>query len=386
MKKRLLFSGLFLLALLLFTGCSSEERDFTGQVKVVYELEGGTYQNCQRPVEQYYAFEAGTVNTIAPPDTFSGKDITRAGYTLEGWYTDRVEAADGTVTYRNRWDFNTDRVGDDGITLYARWKKNVSYTYEVCYYNDDGTVQVLGSYPVNAGEAFDDYLNYANKRSGYTALGSFTDGDGNPWDMTAGHPGGETNLAIRVFPAYIEGNYRIIRTASELSNATTANLYLMNDIDFEGKSFKGFGDYKGTILGNGHSIGNFTLSYGSGKTDLVTDPDLDEEGNLLCISLFRSLNGATLKDVSFTDFVLDVDTSYSNTRKILVAPLCTKIADSTLENVTVSAGYRITKLPGGFPSDNLIVVAETLWYFRPEEDGSVLENTALTMTNLDAGE
>lgn len=386
MKKRLLLITLFVTLLLLLVGCGNDdEHDFTGKVKVVYELEGGIYQNCERPVTLYYPFAEGTTNLITTPDALSKEPLTRAGYTLEGWYTQKIVAADGTVEYRNKWDFSTHKVSSEGVTLYAHWERNVTHTYEVCYRDENNEIVTLGSYEVKEGDLFDDWRRFANKRSGYTSLGTFRDEEGNAWDMTTGHPGGKTDLAVRLFPDYIEGNYAIIRAASDLKTAANKNLYLMNDIDLGGAKFGGFGDpntgiYSGTILGNGYSIKNFTLTYGSSVSDLVTDIDLDEEGNLLCISLFDTLRNATLKDISFTDFSIEIKTSFDKVRKILVAPLAMKLESSTLENVTVSGEWKVTTLPSGFSHENLLVKADTASYYRAEDDSSRLTNVTVTFT------
>ena len=51
-------------SLVSLTGCTDSTRNFDGKVKVVYQLEGGIYQNCEQPVIQYYSFDDGEGHLI----------------------------------------------------------------------------------------------------------------------------------------------------------------------------------------------------------------------------------------------------------------------------------------------------------------------------------
>lgn len=375
----------FVCLLTVLAGCGNSTRNFDDKVKVIYHLEGGIYQNCEQPIIQFYDFDEDTSNLIVDPSTLSGQTIMRSGYTLEGWYTEKTGEGDN-VSYSGKWDFANDKVTSSGITLYAKWKPNITYTYEICYRDEtDNSVHTLGSYEVNEGDTFNTYYAtfYGNKRYGYTALnGLYTEND-EPWDESFTHPGGETDTAVRVFLHYIEGNYVLVDSARKLLTNKNANLYLTCDIDFEGDAFSGFGDYKGTILGNGFAIKNFTLSYDNSKNGLVTDPDLNTEGGLLCISLFSSLSGATIKDITFSDFTIDIKAGYPGTKMILVAPLSMKMQNSTLTNVSVTnATVTCTQVPSGFDkATSLIVLQDRAVYFTPAGDTSTL--TEVTVSLLD---
>lgn len=363
--------------------CGDSTRDFDGKVKVIYHLEGGIYQNCEQPVIQYYGFDEGSSNLIVDLSTLSGQSIIRTGYTLEGWYTKKTGEGD-QVSYEDKWDFETDKVTASGVTLYAKWKKDITYTYEVCYKDEqDGSVHALGSYEVNEGDTFNTYYAtyFGNKRFGYTALEGLYNEQDEPWDATFTHPGGEVDTAVRVFLHYIEGDYVLVDTPRKLMASKNANLYLTCDIDFEGAAFSGFGDYKGIIQGNGYSIKNFTLSYDNSKNGLISDPDLSTEGGLLCISLFRSLKGATVSDITFSDFTIDIEAGYPGTKMIFVAPLAVKMADSTLTNVTVTgATVTCSQVPTGFDKESsLVVVEDQAVYFTPTGDTSVVTNVTATL-------
>lgn len=366
-------------------GCSDTTRTFEDRVKVIYQLEGGIYQNCEQPVIQYYDFEGEGGHLIKELSSFSKQEIIRTGYSLEGWYTKKVVDGD-SVTYENKWDFEKDKVGADGVTLYAKWKKNIIYTYEVCYRDEkDQSVHSLGSYEVNEGDTFNDfYASYfGNKRLGYTALDGIYDENDEPWNAGFTHPGGESDTAVRVFLHYIEGDFVLVDSPRKLLANKNKNLYFTCDIDFEGEAFSGFGDYKGIIKGNGFTIKNFTLSYDNSKNGLITDPDLSTEGGILCISLFGSLKNATVSDLNFSDFTVDINAGYPGTKLIMVAPLVMKIENSKLTGLTVSnATVTCSQLPNGFDKESsLIVIEDKAVYFIPEGDGS--EITDVTVNMLD---
>ena len=389
MRKNLFMYSVLLLSLVCllatFTGCGDSTRNFDDKVKVIYNLEGGIYQNCEQPVVQYYDFDEGTSNLIVDLSTLSGQEITRVGYTLEGWYTKKTGEGDN-VSYEGKWNFENDKVTSDGITLYAKWKKNIVYTYEVCYRDEnDQSIHSLGSYEVNEGETFNDYYAsyFGNKRYGYTALnGLYTESD-EPWDENFTHPGGDVDTSVRVFLHYVEGEYVLVDSPRKLLANKNANLYLTCDIDFEGEDFSGFGDYKGVIKGNGFAIKNFNLSYDNSKNGLITDTDLNTEGGILCISLFRSLKGAVITDITFSDFTIDIKAGYPGTKVIMAAPLAMKMENSTLSDVTVTNATIIcTQLPTGFDKDSsLIIVEDKAVYFTPEGDTSELTNVTATLVN-----
>ncbi|MBO4940287.1 MAG: hypothetical protein J6D30_04630 [Clostridia bacterium] len=362
MKLKKILLGVLLLLVALIGGACSSEADYSGKTKIIFELEGGTYQNCVRPIVHYYDFAEGTENLIAEPNAYSKEEIARSGYHIEGWYKTKIEDGE-TVEYTDRWDFATDKVGVNGVTLYAKWKKNINYSYNVCYYDDNGQVQVLGTYTVDAGAKFDDYANYAKRRIGYTALGYKTK-DGEEWDKSFTHPGGETDLAINVYVEYIEGTFSIVSTASQLKANKNKNIYLTADIDFGGAEF-GFGDYNKTLIGNGHTISNFKLQYDASKSGLREDYT-DSALQCMNVALFGNTNGAVIKDVHFKDVTVEVRTTLSLVDKIYVAPLAVSMKDTKVENVTFEGTFGYSRLPTVTiqPDDG----AEEELKFKPEED------------------
>ncbi len=322
-------------------GCD-EQGVRRGNAMVVYELEGGTYQNSIYPVIHYYHVAEGEQSYLQDPLKLSNKTIERSGYVFTGWFATRTEQ-DGKVTYGDPWNFATDRIDQEGITLYAGWEVKAEYFYHVCYIDEQGERVVLGTYDVKAGDVFNDYMGYADRRVGYTAL-RITDKDGNEWNRDYAHP--TDQIDVDVYVQYVEGDYRLVSTKSELRQAKSDNIYLLNDIDMGGANFS-FGDYKGIIQGNGHTISNFSLSYSDLNDDLIADP-LDNSKRSLAISLLGKANGAELHNVTFENVSVKLSTANPRIDHIYIAPISVNAASLTLDNVHMDLTITIAKLPSGW--------------------------------------
>lgn len=379
--------GIAMLFIVSLSGCSKEE-SYEGMTKVVFELEGGVYQNCTLPVINYYDVEEGSSTLIYELGKFSMKEVQRSGYVFQGWYKTK-ETVNDNVTYSDKWDFETDLISTDGITLYAYWKKAIQHTYNVCYKDENNQTVVLGTYEVEYSAddkdwmKFNDYIQYANNRYGYTAI-SYVDENGNPWNEDFEHPLGDENLAINVYVKYIEGEYKLIKTAEDLIKYKNQNIYLLNDIDMGGKTFS-FGDYKKDFQGNNFTISNFSVNYNEKESGLIQDFD-EPTKKSLCVSIFGSLDGANIENVKFENVSVVISTGYTKTFKIYVSPLSTKITESTIKNVSINGSYDYTNLPNNFDiNESLIYVTDKLAYII--DDKSIIENSNIEITtNLDKGE
>ncbi|MDE6398760.1 MAG: hypothetical protein K2L51_05510 [Clostridiales bacterium] len=299
----------------------------------------------------YYDFAPDTQNLILDPEKLTDRErkIERNGYHIEGWY--RTKTSDGDeVQYSGKWDFSSDRVGNEGVTLYARWERNIVYTYNVCYRDESGVTQILGSYTVNAGAKFRDMQGLADSYEGHTFLGTFYDESGAVWNENFTHPGGETDTAVNVYGKYMPGEYKLVRTASDLLTAGNKNIWLMNDIDMGGKTLR-LGDYSGTFEGNDHRIYNFALDATGDRNSLFTDaeltPDASDNSGIMRVSLFHSVQNATLRNVTFAANETVIDVTFSGIKHICIAPLSLKLKDSTLDNVQFTGAYRSVRLPDG---------------------------------------
>lgn len=373
MKKHkiLMMIGIALFSLLL-TGCNKNNATVKGNTKIVFHLEGGVYLNSTAPVIHYYNFEDGTNNKIRELCELTSGELTNPGYVFDGWFLNKNEE---TGAYSDEWDFDSDYVTTNEVNLYARWKKEVTYEYCVCYLDDENQKVTLGSYEVSEGEIFEDYQKYARRRYGYTAI-AFRDSEGNLWDEEFTHPGGEESLAIDVYVEYIKGSYEVVDTAQKLKASKNKNIYLTADINLNGEEFS-FDDYKGIFLGNGHKIYNFKLSYGATKNDLIEDFNNTDQ-KALCISLFGNTEGATIKDITFEEVMIEVDVILSLVNKIYVAPISVSMTQTTLENVKFSGTLEVVKLPKDLNElEDLNIVTDQACY---KNNDSIINNFEGSLT------
>jgi len=362
------------------SGCGDKPDPHEGQVKVVFSLEGAKFKNMTEPVAYYYPFEEGTENLIKDPETLTGESMVRENYNFKGWY--RTKTVDGDkVTYSDKWDFDTDKVGADGVTLYACWRQ---YSYDVGYLDDGGEFVSFGAptYVYDSDESsykFDEdsfYRNYSiwydDDGNAYTATHVLRDGDGNVWDPDFTHPRGDEDMSVRVIADYIKGEYTLVGSADELKETgNTDNIYLTADIDFKGGDYKGFTAYSGKFVGNGHTISNFNIKYSSDNSDLVTDDDLDGR-NLLCISLFGRSVGAEISDVKFENVALDVNTANSRIAGIYAAPLFVTAYGCSVDNVEFGGTFKVTGLPKDFDESDLHIVTDQA--FCAGEDNDITDS------------
>ncbi len=387
-----------LAASLSLAGCSSDEISFDREnaVKVVFNFEGGEYQNSSEPLVYYYAFKPGTENLIKDPaaenaaDKFNSSDVKRADHYLDGWYRSKTVQDDGKIVYDGKWNFKTDKVDSDGVELYARWIKIIHYTYGVYYVNEEGEDVLLGTYPDNEqGDKFNDFIGFAKKRPGWTPVGYFQDRECTvPWDFEFGHPGGETNTEVKVYVKYTKGEFVEVRTAQELVNNRYKDIKLMNDIDMstltddELQRFEGsFGGYGAILDGNGFKIKNLRMTYPVGREDLLDGYDIDESGNfILGISLFGISTGATVQNVKFENVSIDIDIGVSYIQRIIVAPFFLKAERVNMKDVSFDGTCTVTRLPSGFDESDFETVTDAAknGCFKCD-DASTFENVQINL-------
>ena len=378
MKRRNFFLIMIIFLAVLLCGCSKEDSKYAGRIKVTYELEGASYKNSRKPIIQYYG-RNGEESLVYEPSTLPGNGnnlITYPGYELVGWFLEKNVTGSGEdieITYSNPWDFSTDTIKDKNITLYAFWKKVEKCFYNVCYLDDAGKKQILGSYSASEGAKFIDALNYAKKRTGYTPIQEivdkklsviYYDKDGNVWNNDFVHPGKDASNDgnVDVYVKYLKGTFSFVSNYNELKLNKTKNIYLLNDIDCGGEAFS-FGNYASkTLLGNGYTISNFKVQYTANS--LVNDY-IDGVQNTLYIGIFNELKNATIKDVKLDNVIFDVNTGLSKTKRIVVTPFA-KVVTSTIDNVTINASYQVSKLPSSFSKDDLIFVTDRASYLSDD--------------------
>lgn len=346
MKKRYFVIFLLLLSIAFCLSACDDTNHYDGQAKVTFDLVGGEYKNCTLPVVHYYKLQEGETCKIKELAELSRGDLIRSGYELDGWY--KTLNKDGT--YADKWSFESDTIDSNGVTLYAKWKKPYKYTYQFCYndeiFNDE---VILGSFTVDEGEtcqlALAD-IQFANARDGYTMV-DYRDKDGNLWDESFVHPGGEGDLAVKVYVDYVKGDYAVVKEAGDF--VAGKDIYLARDIDMKGRKFSLSFFTKGKFEGNNHTISNFEIDYTTNRNDLVS---FDNSDNNIVIGLFGLLNEATIRNVTFENVKVDVNTSFGQINNIYVAPLSGSIIKSTIDNVKViNFDCTYSRLPSSFYQD-----------------------------------
>lgn len=351
-----------------------------GQGKAEFYLEGGSCQNSKEKISYLYNFDGTVLDTkIVDPNTLYDEvqdQIVRNGYHIEGWYqTKTVNEQTGEVEYSDKWDFENDTMSIDGVKLYAYWKLNRVYTYELYYINEEGEEIFLDKDQVNEGDKFDDYFLENKEVEGYTSLG-YLDENGDPWDSDFIHPGGDEDLAIKVYLDLIEGEYTVVRTAKQFNSAirNNENIYLMNNIDFDEDEID-FDSYSGLIEGNGYSISNFEIDYNATKSGLQTElGNPDSAAEYVYVSLFFELKDATIRNIKFEEFVVDINVRFNMVKHIIVSPLATTASNTKLENVVLDGTMKITRMP---EDCELVVVEDDYWY-STSENVLVDENSSVS--------
>ncbi len=357
-----------------------------GTAKAIFHLEGGVCQNSKNKITYLYDFD-GTQDSIKIVDpnvliTNPQDQITRNGYHIEGWYRTKVVNSDETVEYKDKWDFENDKMTLEGVELYAKWEINKIYTYELYYFNQEGEEVFLDKYEAKEGEKFSDLFLDNKEVEGFTSLG-YLDAEGNPWDENFTHPGGENDLAVKLYLDLIEGEYTVVKTARQFKTALTRNenIYLMNNIDLEGEEIS-YNLYSGIVKGNGYKVTNFGIKYDSSKGGLQGSLDnINGSSDHLYISLFFELKEASFIDVTFEGIKIVVNTDFSNIKYMIIAPLAIKAENVTMENVKFSGTIEFKKVP------NCVIetVIDNFWYKEIGEN-SVDSNTVINFTDITATE
>ena len=365
-KKYLTLIAVAVLALTLvfaLSGCAGEDDVFEGKYVVTFDMNGGTldYGTSTTNTQIKYAYEPKTYVLDVVEDL--QYELTKSGYVFTGWYTSE------SCNPADKWDFDGRVIEAEELTLYAGWEKAIVYSYTLYYVDGESEVS-LGSYNVKAGEKFDDWRKYAQKRDGFTAMGFYTDKElTQEWDSTTVHPGGESDLDIPVYVKYITGKWTLVNNLAALRNAVASNnnVYLTADIDCAGEilnnSSSGFGgSYSGIFEGNGYSIKNFAVK----KTSQKFLPQ--------CAIFSTLADGAEVRNVNFESVTYDMsDVDLENVREVKFALLAVEAGNVKVENVTVS-GTATTNYTGELPK------AESAFYSVIEETEPVVDGFTFSVS------
>lgn len=338
MKKRFLILLALTIAVLLLTavGCKNNNSALEGKNIATFELNGGTleYKTSSSRTRVNFAYFPDTY--ILDPTEIPGYKLYRSGYDFTGWYTSV------NCLPEEKWDFENTLFTEEKLTLYAGWEKSIHHTFTLYYTDENGDVQTLNSYKVDAGETFSDWRGYANNRSGHTPIGFFSDKElTTPWDADFAHPGGETDTDVAVYVSYIVGEWELVSNYAQFTSAMNAgkNIYLTADIDGAGAEFSNV-NYIGHLEGNGYTISNLTVS---------------KSGTLIMnCTMFNTLGeGAKITNVNFSgiNFNLIGVNQSAVASGLRIAAIARNANGATIQNVTVS-GEVVTDHTGTLPRLN----------------------------------
>ena len=317
---------------------------------------------------------------LSPDDPLRGKEgafpISRNGYVFAGWYAQRTLRTDESGTpldeygvptsesereqgyvYGGRWDFENDvltvpadqKTSSDTpvLTLYAAWVPY--YVYEI-YAPDTATGEMalvstaqLVTLEIPEWSAKTGKLDMKNfpKRDGMTFDGAFLDADMTTplTEALTGEIDYESGISksttFRVYTKWLEGTWFKIETAEQfISNSRIDGSYIIcADLDFTGLVWNAGlskGLYTGTILGNGHTFSNVT----------VTQTDVSQSRG----GLFGAIDGgARIEDLKLENVTYTISAGSRITAPTF-GLLAGSIAEgATLTNVTVSGSLVVSE-------------------------------------------
>ena len=306
--KRVLLMAFVLCLAALVAGCNGEQTPYEKndadnyKISVKYDANGGVFTtNTTVIVDSFNADqlpkdENGQPQAalITPDDPARGSNAftaERTGYFLAGWYASCETADDGTQTFAQPWNFETDRltVDPDGkhsasepvLTLYAAWVP--LYTMEV--YDRANTDEPLATFQLDPAEGMEFTMPHWDTETGAMNMERFPTVEGKTFEnayydslgtqpiteAVITHPGSfdpETaaaqNTTLQVYMDMVDGTwFHIYNTDQFIKNARLSGSYVIHeDLDFTDKIWPSvfmYGNFTGTIQGNGHKITNVVL-------------------------------------------------------------------------------------------------------------------------------
>ena len=354
-KVKIIFIALLILtAMLVFVGCAGENDALEGKYIVSFDVNGGTmdFGTSSTTGRVNFAYEPNTyIIDPVDPDSKLKYSISRNDFVFTGWYTS-PECKSG-----EEWDFSK-AFDVETLVLYAGWKPAIRYTYTLVY-NDGTDERTLGTYEVNAGDEFSDWLGYSDDVADMTPIGFYSDPELSvAWNNDYKHPGGEQDLDIPVYVKYIEGNWIIVDSYEKLKNSIySGDVYLVSDIDCGGAELFFSNDYNKVFEGNGYTVSNFTVK----KSGTNVNP---------ASGIFKALGQkAEVKNVKFANVTFKFFDIRESTDKVEVKANVAALA------VNMAAGAKVTNVSveGTFTTDynGDLPCLDEVYYSKGEPDESV---------------
>ncbi len=350
---------------LLITGCAQDKTPYEINnsegytVSVKFDANGGIFTtNTYVIVDSYNPSYVSEIALLSPDDPKRGNDAFTAinnGHFLAGWYTQRIEEADGSFSYADKWDFEADRVEIDSsaqysadepvMTLYAAWIP----LFNIDFYNLDDS-EVVGSYSFDPNTVSEISVPALNEETGAVDMFNFPERSGYTFENayydeaaterveteTLIHPGvvdyekgTAADTSLKLYIEWKEGEwYHIYNTDQFLDNASVKGNYEIHaDLDFTDKNWPTtfmYGKFSGVINGNGHTLKNIELEQ--------TNNSKENAGLFGCLGETAEINDVKFENVTFT--------IKAGTRKVgscfgLFAGRI--LADAKINNVSITA-------------------------------------------------
>jgi hypothetical protein len=408
MKRKALLAACMLLVTMLFlNGCAPNKTPYelndldNFTVSIKYDANGGLFTDNTTVITDSYNIadlapnDQGQVQIalLPPDDPGRGTDAfapRNNGYFLAGWYSNRLETTDeaGNITYsyEDKWDFENDLLSLDPngnytaskpeLTLYAAWVP--LFEIELYALDSGEKVSTMTFDPTVTEEvlipAWDETtgtvkMNGFPEREGYTFNGLFYDELGSQAVSTASvsHPGTvdtstgtAADISMKLYVDYLEGDWYQIYNAEQFAdNASLKGNYILHaDLDFSDEIWPTnlmYGNFTGTIEGNGHTIKNIDLRQTNNSKvnaglfgNLTEDAKLNnvifdhasftiEAGTRVKGTSFGLLagtisDGAVLNDVRVANSVLKIDSGcYFGADDYSIGLICGMGSDTKLD-------------------------------------------------------
>ena len=406
-RKAILAVCLLLVTMLFLNGCATEKipYDLNDQkgynVSVKYDANGGLFTDNTTVIMDSYNISDLSVNSqgqveialLPPDDQGRGTDAfapRKNGYFLAGWYSQRTqtgtEAGESTYTYGGKWDFENDvltvdaegdyRASEPELTLYAAWIPlfevqiyDLASGEQVSTMTFDPTVEsevLLPAWDETTGAV---KMNGFPERDGFTFNAAYYDEQGqNPVTTAALEHTGMIDeeygsgcfTSMKLYVDYLEGEWYNIYTAEQFADHASlkGNYILHADLDFSDEIWPTslmYGNFTGTIEGNGFGIKNVDLRQTNNKKvnaglfgNLTADAKLNnvnfenvsftiEAGTLMkgtSFGLFAGTisDGASLESVTVTNSTLKIDSGcYFGDDDYAIGLICGMGSDSKLD-------------------------------------------------------
>jgi len=385
-------TALIVSAIVALTACSKWEKPYTNAdadgytVSVRFDANGGMFAGTNDVflVDVFHPATAPKNNSgkaeialIAPDDSrreSNAFEVSNTGYFLAGWYRERTPRTDENgaaldvdgnlcsvsgkeqgYVYGGRWNFDKDRLQVDPngtytssepvMTLYAAWVPY--YTYE--FYALNPTTNLFE--PLQSQQLLELELPEWNVNSGKIDMKRFPTVEGKTFDKAYLDPemtqeitesvagtidydkGIATAETIKIYTTWLEGEWFHIYTAKQFyeNSRASGNYLICADLDFTNQTWApslAKGEFRGTILGNGHKISNVTVKQGDAR---------QEAGGL-----FGKLHASVvIKDLTIENVTYTLTGSINATGAAFGLFAGTIADETTLSNVSVSGTLQI---------------------------------------------